>query len=172
MSEKVIQAEQDIKWMKVALAMAKKAEENNEVPVGAVLVKDDELIATGFNYCIGLNDPSAHAEMQCLRQAGKILNNYRLVDATLYVTLEPCIMCAGAMIHSRISRLVFGAKDAKTGAVGSVMNLLTHPSVNHQIEVTEDVLQAECANMLSAFFKRRRQEKKAQRNAMKNQEEK
>lgn len=143
----------------MALAMAEKAEQHGEVPVGAVLVRDDELIAAGFNFSIGLHDPSAHAEMQCLRQAGKILQNYRMLDTTLYVTLEPCAMCAGAMVHSRIKRVVFGARDAKTGAAGSVVDLLRHPAFNHQLDVTEGVLESQCSTMLSDFFRRRRAEK-------------
>ena len=157
------QQQADIYWMGKALEMAKKAEEKEEVPVGAVLVKDGELIAAGFNYSIGLNDPSAHAEMQCLRQAGKALENYRLLGTTLYVTLEPCAMCAGAMVHSRIERVVFGAKDEKTGAAGTVMNLLQHPSLNHQLEISHGVLSEECSEQLSQFFKRRRKEHKAKK---------
>lgn len=154
------QVEQDEYWMHYALEMAKKAEKNGEVPVGAVLVKDGELIAAGFNYCIGLQDPTAHAEMQCIRQAGKTLANYRLIDTTLYVTLEPCAMCAGAIVHSRISRLVFGAKDSKTGAVVSAMQLLDDSSMNHQVTYQYDVMGQTCSKILSDFFKRRRAEKK------------
>lgn len=154
------QLERDIHYMKMAMDMAEKAEEKGEVPVGAVLVKEDEVISTGFNFCIGLHDPSAHAEMQCLRQAGKIIENYRLLDTTLYVTLEPCAMCAGAMVHSRVSRLVFGANDDKTGAAGTVIDLVRHPAFNHQLEVTSGILALECAEQLSQFFKRRRKERK------------
>ncbi|MGI2259549.1 tRNA adenosine(34) deaminase TadA [Shewanella sp. GXUN23E] len=159
------QAQQDKHWMAVALEMAAKAEALGEVPVGAVLVKDNELLAAGFNYSIGLHDPSAHAEMQCLRQAGKVLENYRMLDTTLYVTLEPCAMCAGAMVHSRLKRVVFGARDLKTGAAGSVVDLLGHPAFNHQLDVTAGVLEEECAALLSNFFKRRRAEKKALKQA-------
>nr|WP_284730706.1 tRNA adenosine(34) deaminase TadA [Shewanella jiangmenensis] len=148
-------------FMLQALEAAKEAEARGEVPVGAVLVKDGEIIARGFNHNIGLNDPSAHAEMQCLREAGRALDNYRLLDTTLYVTLEPCAMCAGAMVHSRISRLVFGACDEKTGAAGTVVNLVQHPAFNHQIEVVQGILAEECSSMLSAFFRRRRHEQKA-----------
>lgn len=155
------QTVRDIHYMKMAMDMAVKAEEKGEVPVGAILVKDDEVISAGFNFCIGLHDPSAHAEMQCLRQAGKVIENYRLLDTTLYVTLEPCAMCAGAMVHSRVSRLVFGANDAKTGAAGTVIDLVRHPAFNHQLEVTSGVLAEECAEQLSQFFRRRRKEKKA-----------
>ncbi|WP_394392194.1 tRNA adenosine(34) deaminase TadA [Shewanella woodyi] len=155
------QTERDIHYMKLAMDMAAKAEEKGEVPVGAILVKNDEVISAGFNFCIGLHDPSAHAEMQCLRQAGKVIENYRLLDTTLYVTLEPCAMCAGAMVHSRVSRLVFGASDAKTGAAGTVIDLVRHSAFNHQLEVTQGVLELECAEQLSQFFRRRRKEKKA-----------
>ena len=161
------QLERDIHYMTMAMDMAEKAEEKGEVPVGAILVKDDEVISTGFNFCIGSHDPSAHAEMQCLRQAGKILENYRLLDTTLYVTLEPCAMCAGAMVHSRVSRLVFGANDAKTGAAGTVLDLVRHPAFNHQLEVTQGVLAEECGEQLSLFFRRRRKEKKVLKQQLK-----
>jgi tRNA(adenine34) deaminase len=118
------------------------------------------LIAEGWNQMISLNDPSAHAEMLAVRQAGQQLGNYRLPDCTLYVTLEPCSMCAGMLVHSRVKRLVFGASDYKTGAAGSVLNLVRYPQFNHQLEVTAGVLAEECAAMLSAFFQRRRAEKK------------
>lgn len=155
------QAEQDIHWMKQAMVLAAKAEAHGEVPVGAILVKDGQVIATGFNFCIGAHDPTAHAEMQCLRDAGQQLQNYRLLDTTLYVTLEPCAMCAGAMVHSRIARVVFGAKDEKTGAAGTVVNLLQHPNFNHQVDICANVLAQECSDQLSQFFKRRRKEHKA-----------
>ncbi|WP_213996663.1 tRNA adenosine(34) deaminase TadA [Arsukibacterium sp.] len=155
----------DQHWMQRALQLAAKAEEAGEVPVGAVIVKDNMLIAEGYNQMISLNDPSAHAEMQAVRQAGQQLQNYRLTDCTLYVTLEPCSMCAGMLVHSRLARLVFGASDYKTGAAGSVMNLVQHPQLNHQLEVTGGVLAEECATRLSAFFQRRRQQKKALKQA-------
>jgi tRNA(adenine34) deaminase len=151
----------DEKWMRLAMQLAEQAEREGEVPVGAVLVKDDVLIASGCNLSIVNHDPTAHAEMECIRQAGKVLENYRMLDTTLYVTLEPCTMCAGAMIHSRIARIVYGADDLKTGAAGSVIDLLAHPAFNHQLEVTSGVLADQCAQQLSAFFKRRRAEKKA-----------
>lgn len=151
----------DWQWMRLAMQLAEQAELNGEVPVGAVLVKDDVMIASGFNLSIINNDPTAHAEMECIRQAGKVLNNYRMLDTTLYVTLEPCAMCAGAMVHGRIKRVVYGADDLKTGAAGSVIDLLQHPAFNHQLEVRAGVLADECAEQLSAFFKRRRAEKKA-----------
>ncbi|GIU34249.1 MULTISPECIES: tRNA adenosine(34) deaminase TadA [unclassified Shewanella] len=155
------QQEQDIHFMKMAMDMAIKAEEKGEVPVGAVLVKNGEVVSAGFNFSIGLHDPSAHAEMQCLRQAGQIMQNYRLLDTTLYVTLEPCAMCAGAIVHSRINRLVFGARDEKTGAAGTVIDIVRLSAFNHQVDVSSGVLETECSEQLSAFFKRRRKEKKA-----------
>lgn len=151
----------DEQWMRHALQLAERAEAAGEVPVGAVLVKDNQVIAEGWNLPITDNDPTAHAEIRCLQQAGKALQNYRLLDTTLYVTLEPCAMCAGAMVHSRIGRVVFGAFDAKTGAAGSVIDLLQQPQFNHQVQVTAGVLADECASQLSNFFKRRRQEQKS-----------
>ncbi|WP_443019957.1 tRNA adenosine(34) deaminase TadA [Shewanella sp. OMA3-2] len=147
--------------MRVAIQLAELAELKGEVPVGAVLVKNDVMIASGFNLSILNHDPTAHAEMECIRQAGQMLANYRMLDTTLYVTLEPCTMCAGAIVHSRIKRVVYGADDLKTGAAGSVMNLLQHTAFNHQLEVTSGLLAAECGQQLSAFFSRRRAEKKA-----------
>ena len=144
-----------------AIALAAKAEQQGEVPVGAVVVKNGELVAEGWNQMISLNDPSAHAEMQAIRAAAVKLGNYRLPDCSLYVTLEPCSMCAGAMVHSRIARLVFGTVDAKTGAAGSVLNLVQHRQFNHQLEVVSGVLAQECAAQLSGFFQRRRAEQKA-----------
>ncbi|MGL4473442.1 MAG: tRNA adenosine(34) deaminase TadA [Shewanella sp.] len=157
-----LQDQQDKKWMRLAIEIAKRAELRGEVPVGAVLVRDDQLIASGYNLSITLNDASAHAEIQCLRAAGQVLDNYRLPDTTLYVTLEPCSMCAGAMVHARVARLVFGAHDLKTGAAGSQVNLVQHSPFNHQLEVTSGVLAAECSAQVSAFFQRRRREKKAE----------
>ena len=143
-------------WMQQALDLARKAAEADEVPVGAVLVKDNQLIAEGWNHPIQLHDPSAHAEMIALRQAGIALNNYRLLDTTLYVTLEPCVMCVGAMIHARVGRVVFGAYDAKTGAAGSMFDLLQSEKHNHRIDVTGGVLEEQCRDVLQAFFKRKR----------------
>lgn len=151
----------DEEWMQQAIVLASKAEQQGEVPVGALLVKDGELVGEGWNQMISLNDPSAHAEMQAIRSAATRLGNYRLPDCTLYVTLEPCSMCAGAMVHSRIARLVFGAQDAKTGAAGSVLNLVQHHQFNHQLEVSGGVLAEQCAAQLSGFFQRRRAEHKA-----------
>jgi len=166
----VDQSKVDEHWMRVAMAMAEKAEAEGEVPVGAVLVKDGLQIATGYNLSISQHDPCAHAEILCLRAAGQTVENYRLLDATLYVTLEPCAMCAGAMVHSRIARVVFGARDEKTGAAGTVLNLLQHPAFNHQVEVTSGVLAQDCADQLSRFFKRRREEKKVLKQAQKVQQ--
>lgn len=148
-------------WMQLALKYADKAEVENEIPVGAVVVKEGKMIAAGWNRSITCHDASAHAEMVAIREAGKVIENYRLIDCTLYVTLEPCPMCAGLLVHSRLKRVVFGAPDAKTGAAGSIMNLLQHEKLNHQIEVTSGVLAEVCGNKLSAFFKRRRKEIKA-----------
>ena len=143
-------------WMQQALNLARKAAEIDEVPVGAVIVKDNKLIAEGWNHPIQLHDPSAHAEMIALRQAGITLNNYRLLDTTLYVTLEPCVMCVGAMIHARVGRVVFGAYDAKTGAAGSMFDLLQSEKHNHKVDVTGGVLEAQCRDVLQEFFKRKR----------------
>ncbi|MFC4656232.1 tRNA adenosine(34) deaminase TadA [Rheinheimera marina] len=156
-------ADQDQYWMQYALQLAEKAEQSGEIPVGAVLVKDGEIVGEGWNQSIQLHDPSAHAEMQAIRQAAGQIENYRLLDCTLYVTLEPCAMCAGLLVHSRIKRLVYGARDAKTGAAGSVIDIVRHPVLNHQLEVTADLMAEQCAAKLSDFFKRRRAEKKAAR---------
>ena len=155
------QQQLDIYWMQYALKLADKAEQAGEIPVGAVLVKDNQVLGEGWNLSICQHDPSAHAEMLAIRQAAQQLQNYRLLDTTLYVTLEPCAMCAGLLVHARVKRLVFGALDAKTGAAGSVTDLVRHPVLNHQLEVTGGVLAAQCADKLSSFFRRRRQEQKA-----------
>ena len=152
-------------WMRHALQLARRAWDEGEVPVGAVLVHEGQVIGEGWNRPIGHHDPTAHAEIMALRQGGKVLANYRLLNSTLYVTLEPCVMCAGAMVHSRIGRVVFGARDAKTGAAGSLLDILGHPGMNHQVQMTEGVLATECAEMLSDFFRHRRAEKKALRQA-------
>jgi tRNA(adenine34) deaminase len=141
--------------------MADKAEQENEIPVGAIVVKNNKMIASGWNLSICTHDPSAHAEMLAIREAGKKLENYRMLGCTLYVTLEPCSMCAGLLVHSRIDRLVFGAHDLKTGSAGSIMNLVQHEGLNHQIEVTSGVLSQQCGQKISDFFKRRRKEIKA-----------
>ena len=146
----------DLEFMQLALEEAKKARALGEVPVGAVLVSNQEVIATGHNQPIAQHDPSAHAEITALRAAGLGLSNYRLPDTTLYVTLEPCMMCCGAIMHARVSRVVYGAADAKTGCVHSVMNLFDNPQLNHHTMVEGGVLADECAQLLKDFFKERR----------------
>ena len=168
-SKDMSQEELDHHFMARAYQLAQQAQNHNEIPVGAVIVANDQIIAEGFNQSIMLNDPSAHAEMIAIRQAGDALQNYRLIDCTLYVTLEPCPMCAGVLVHSRIKRLVYATKDEKTGAAGSLLNLVNHPGLNHQINVCEGVMANECSALLSAFFKRRRAEKKAAKKAEKEQ---
>ena len=142
----------DKRWMRHALTQAKRAAESNEVPVGAVVVLDDEVFGEGYNQPLGTHDPTAHAEIVALRDAARRLGNYRLVGTTLYVTLEPCLMCAGAIIQARVERVVFGAFDEKAGAVGSTANLLQSPLANHQCQVTAGVLGDECAELLERFF--------------------
>lgn len=151
--------DEDARWMDVALDLAARAEAAGEVPVGAVVVRDGELLGEGCNAPIGSSDPTAHAEMLALRAAARKAHNYRLTGATLYVTLEPCPMCVGAMIHARVARLVFGASDPKTGAVGGALNLLDHPSHNHRIEVTAGLRAEACADQLRAFFLSRRRKR-------------
>ena len=154
----------DQQWMEHALSLADKAAALDEVPVGAVLVKDKQIIAEGWNLSIGGHDACGHAEIRALREGGRVIENYRLIDCTLYVTLEPCPMCAGALIHARVKRVVYGAADYKTGAAGSVFDLLRSDKLNHQVEVTSGVLSDVCAAKISDFFKRRRKEKKALKN--------
>lgn len=153
--------EQDHYWMQYALKLADKAQLQGEIPVGAVLVLDNQIIGEGWNQSITQHDPSAHAEMLAIRQGGQKVQNYRMIDATLYVTLEPCPMCAGLMVHSRIARLVYGAADYKTGAAGSIMNLLQDKQLNHQVEVSAGVEKEVCGEKLSAFFRARRAQHKA-----------
>ncbi|WAH51859.1 tRNA adenosine(34) deaminase TadA [Pseudescherichia vulneris] len=150
-------------WMRHALLLAQRAWDEGEVPVGAVLVHNNRVIGEGWNRPIGRHDPTAHAEIMALRQGGLVLQNYRLLDTTLYVTLEPCVMCAGAMVHGRIGTLVFGARDLKTGAAGSLMDVLHHPGMNHRVEIVEGTLGDECSAMLSEFFRQRRLAIKAQK---------
>lgn len=142
--------------MRLAIEAAGRAKALGEVPVGAVLVKNGEVIATGFNQPIGRHDPTHHAEIAALRAGAEALGNYRLPGCTLYVTLEPCVMCAGAMMHARLARVVFGASDPKTGACGSVVNLFDEDRLNHHAEITGGILAAECGTMLSNFFAERR----------------
>ncbi len=149
-------SEQDLEFMQLALVEAQKARALGEVPVGAVLVSDNQVIATGHNQPISNNDPSAHAEVAALRAAGQHLSNYRLPNTTLYVTLEPCMMCCGAIMHARISKVVYGASDAKTGCVHSVLNLFDNQQLNHHTMVEGGVLAEECAQILKDFFKERR----------------
>jgi tRNA(adenine34) deaminase len=148
----------DVDFMQLALDLAREAAINNEVPVGAIVVKDGVVIGRGSNAPISLNDPTAHAEINAMRKAAAFLGNYRLIDCTLYVTLEPCAMCSGAMQHARIARLVYGANDPKTGACGGVINLMSEPKLNHHTEVIGGVLAEECGTLLSMFFKQRRQQ--------------
>jgi len=143
-------------WMQRAIAEAKAAQEAGEVPVGAAIVKHGELISVGQNRNLRDHDPSAHAEIVALRAAGARLGNHRLEGCELYVMIEPCAMCAGALVHARLKRLVYGAKDPKAGAVESVLNLLNHPRLNHRMEITAGVLQQECTDILKAFFRSRR----------------
>ena len=146
----------DTEYMQQALDLARQAALNGEVPVGAIIVKDGVVIGRGSNAPIGLHDPTAHAEIQAMREAAQYLGNYRLVDCALYVTLEPCAMCSGAMQHARIKKLVYGASDPKTGACGSVINLMGESKLNHHTEVHSGVLTVECGAVLTAFFKQRR----------------
>lgn len=145
--------------MREAMALAQQAAERSEVPVGAVVVKDGQIIGRGSNAPIGMHDPSAHAEILAMRDAAKNIGNYRLVDCSLYVTLEPCAMCAGAIQHARIGKLIFGAKDPKTGACGSVINLMAEDKLNHHTDINAGILESECGQLLSDFFKQRRLEK-------------
>ena len=147
---------QDEDFMRMAMALAAEAASLGEVPVGAVVVKDGMVIGQGRNAPISLSDPTAHAEIQAMRAAAQHLGNYRLVDCTLYVTLEPCAMCSGAIQHARIPRLVYGASDPKTGCCGSVVNLMAEQKLNHHCEVISGVLAEECGALLSDFFRQRR----------------
>ncbi|WP_259461586.1 tRNA adenosine(34) deaminase TadA [Paraburkholderia fungorum] len=149
-------SERDRRFMALAQAAAEEARAAGEVPVGAVLVRGDEVIATGFNHPIGAHDPSAHAEMVALRAAAQAVENYRLPGCELFVTLEPCLMCAGAIMHARIARVVFGARDPKTGACGSVVDAFANPQLNHHTTVTGGVLETECGAALKSFFAERR----------------
>jgi len=146
----------DEQWMRRALELARHAENLGEVPVGAVLVGRDGLVAEGRNAPVASSDPTAHAEIQALRAAGKALHNYRLPGTTLYVTMEPCPMCAGALVHARVSRLVFGVQDFRAGAAGTVFDIVRAPEVNHRLEVTGGVLESECRKLVQDFFRSRR----------------
>ncbi len=147
---------QDHTFMNLAIEQAKLAAAKGEVPVGAILVHNEQVIGRGFNQPISLHDPSAHAEMMAIREAAKSLENYRIPESTLYVTLEPCTMCCGAMLHARVKRVVFGAADPKTGMAGSVSDLFAIKQINHQTEVRGGVLAGECGELLREFFRQRR----------------
>jgi tRNA(adenine34) deaminase len=151
-----MQAELDRQYMQQAIEQAMLAASAGEVPVGAVLVRDDQVIAKGFNQPISNSDPSAHAELLVLRGAAQAEANYRLPGTTLYVTLEPCTMCAGAILHARVDRVVFGTSDPKTGAAGSVLNVFSEKQINHQTQVEGGIMSEECGQILRQFFKERR----------------
>ena len=142
--------------MQRAVELAKKAEAQDEVPVGAVIVLDNQIIGEGWNQPISSDDPTAHAEIMALRDAGEKIGNYRLPNASIYVTLEPCIMCAGAIIHARLSRLVYAVDDSKTGACGSVFNLLQTDEFNHKVDIEKGVMEEECQSLIRSFFKEKR----------------
>lgn len=151
--------EEDIEWMRAALAEAEKAAALGEVPVGAVAVFDGQIIGRGYNRKESDQDPTAHAELIALKEAAEFLQNWRLIGVTLYSTLEPCPMCAGAMIQARLPRLIYGAKDLRFGADGSILDIFTEPRFNHRVEVVSGVLEAEAAEMLQTFFRRLRETK-------------
>jgi tRNA(Arg) A34 adenosine deaminase TadA len=149
----------DLDHLRAAIAQAHAAEASGEVPVGAVVVREGKIIGRGQNRVLRDNDPTAHAEIVALREAGLALNNYRLNHCTLYATLEPCAMCAGAILHARIARLVYAAPDPKAGACGSVLSVMNHPQLNHKVEITSGLLAEECGTLLTNFFRKRRQQK-------------
>lgn len=163
-SDMEVRSDFDEKFMRHALMLAERGEALGEIPVGAVLVSEEgKIIGEGWNLSIIHHDPTAHAEIVALRNGARRLGNYRLLNTTLYVTLEPCTMCAGAILHSRIRRLVFGAYDYKTGAVGSRFHFFDDYKMNHTLRITGGVLQAECSQKLSAFFQKRREQQKAEK---------
>ncbi len=149
-------SEQDYFWMQHALRLARQAEALGEVPVGAVLVVGDEIIGEGCNHPIGHCDPTAHAEIIALREGAKKINNYRIVDSTLYVTLEPCVMCVGAIVHARVQRIVYGASDPRAGAIQSAFQIMAANKLNHRAECVGGLLAEECGSLLSSFFRARR----------------
>ncbi len=149
-------SEMDVHWMRHAIRLAQAAQAAGEVPVGAVIVQEGALLAEGWNRPISTSDPTAHAEMIALRAAAQTIGNYRLLDTTLYVTLEPCAMCASAMVHARVKRLVYAATDPRAGAAGSIFNIVQHPALNHRLDVTTGVLGEECSASLRSFFAARR----------------
>ena len=142
--------------MRAALALADEARERGEVPVGAVLVMDGEILGRGYNQPVSRNDPTAHAEIVALREAGRQSGNYRLPGSTMYVTIEPCQMCVGAMVHARVARVVYGTPEPKAGAIESAMRAHEHPSLNHRLDAAGGVLEADCRNIIQTFFKERR----------------
>ena len=149
----------DEEWMQYALQLAKKSEERDEVPVGAIIVYKNKIIGEGWNQPISSNNPTAHAEIMALQDAGEKIGNYRLLDSTMYVTLEPCVMCAGAMVHARIAKLVYAVDDQKTGACGSVFNMIQAEELNHNTEIKKGVLEKECQALIKNFFKEKRLKK-------------
>ena len=149
----------DEEWMQQAFQLAKKSEGQGEVPVGAIIVYQNEIIGKGWNQPILLHDPTAHAEIIALREAGRKMHNYRLLESTMYVTLEPCAMCAGAIVQARISRLVYAVEDKKTGACGSVFNIVQKEELNHSVEITKGILERECQTLIKNFFKEKRLKK-------------
>lgn len=151
-------SEEDAAWMQQALGQAELAAAAGEVPVGALVIKDGEIIGQGHNRNLLDNDPTAHAEIVALRQAAARLGNHRLTGCTMVATIEPCSMCAGALIHARIARLVYGASDPKAGAAGSTIQVINHPSLNHRMEVTTGVLAGKCSQVLQKFFRQKRQQ--------------
>ena len=151
-----LHTEPDEAFMLEAIAEARLAQQSGEVPVGAIIVRDNQILTRGHNQVITTSDPSAHAEVVALRHAGRLLGNYRLEGCDLYTTLEPCAMCAGAILHARIRRLIYAAPDPKAGACGSALTVLNHPRLNHQVELTPGVLADECATLLTTFFRARR----------------
>ena len=149
----------DEEWMQYALQLDKKSEERDEVPVGAIIVYKNKIIGEGWNQPISSNNPTAHAEIMALQDAGEKIGNYRLLDSTMYVTLEPCVMCAGAMVHARIAKLVYAVDDQKTGACGSVFNMIQAEELNHNTEIKKGVLEKECQALIKNFFKEKRLKK-------------
>jgi len=148
--------EDDLFFMNFALAEAREARQAGEVPIGAVVVLDEQIVGCGHNQPIALSDPTSHAEMLALRAAARLIGNYRLTGATLYVTIEPCAMCAGALVNARIKRLVYGAADPRAGAIASVFQIGTSSFLNHRVEITSGVLEAECRELMRSFFRQRR----------------
>jgi len=153
---RVVSPESDAAWMEFALEQARLAEAAGEVPVGAVVIKDGQIVGRGQNRNLRDHDAAAHAEIVALREAGQTLGNHRLSGCVIFATIEPCAMCAGAMVHARIGRLVYGAADPKAGAAGSVLEVVNHPQLNHRMEVTAGVLGDQCAEILQQFFQKKR----------------